>query len=265
MAMSRRGAGNLPSFLSATNLKPFIGKDLLEAARPLPYIALHGGPPAYGIKAEAIPMICKVWLEARDSKEGLHRSQEHLAKQADIIIRGLATVGIVALVDEATGYQDDRDKDALSKILQAFVAKELRPWVYTFPVDYYREMYRLRGLQYPPTKANRMPRYFGTLTNDVVYARLAPGVLEELRRLTERDNKGRLKTHLHRRLTKDIGHPKLLTHLGSVTALMKVVAAGNWDGYIKLLDQHYPRRTPGPHLFESQEEREPKALLPVAR
>ena len=46
--------------------------------------------------------------------------------------RSLAKVGIVALVDEVTGYQDARAKDALAKFFEAFVAKELQPWVKTF-------------------------------------------------------------------------------------------------------------------------------------
>ena len=103
-------------------------------------------------------------------------------------------------------------------------------------------MYRLRGLPYPPKKPNRMPQYFGRLTNDVVYKRLAPGVLEELRRLTPRDRKGRLRTHLHSRLTDDIGHPKLLQHLGAVVALMKITDDSDWDGFMGLLDHHYPRQ-----------------------
>jgi hypothetical protein len=151
---------------------------------------------------------------ARSAGGVLKPSQVHIAAKAELIIRGLAHVGIIALVDEATGYQDDRDRRALAKILEAFVQKELKPWVHTFPADYYRELYRLRGLAYPP-KGNKMPRYFGVLTNNIVYERLAPGVLAELRRITPRDDKGRLKDHLHRRLTDDVGHPKLLQHLGA--------------------------------------------------
>jgi len=253
--------GNLPIYLAVKELNPHIDNDLrLAASKPIIYLTKSGGTPANGIDARLIPAVCNVWLKARDAG-GLSARQKLVAIQADILMRGLATVGIIALVDEATGYQEDREKAALAKILEAFVAKELRPWVHTFPVDYYRQMYRLRGLTYPPTKANQMPRYFGKLTNDVVYARLAPGVLDELRRLTERDEKGRLKTHLHRRLTADIGHPKLQMHLGAVTALMKVAEDGDWDGFIKLLDKHYERQTIGPHLFESQEEHKPKALL----
>ena len=63
----------------------------------------------------------------------LQKQQEHVAKQAEILVRGFARIGIIALVDEATGYQRDREKDALAKILQAWVAKEIQAWVQTFP------------------------------------------------------------------------------------------------------------------------------------
>jgi hypothetical protein len=165
-----------------------------------------------------------------------------IAAQAEVLIRGLARVGIIALVDEATGY----------------VAKELRPWVHTFPADYYRELFRLRGKTYPPIK-NQMPRYFGKLTNDIVYARLAPGVLEELRRTTPQDEKGRLKTHLHRRLTDDddVGHPKLLQRLGSVVTLMRMCNDGDYAGFEKLIDRMHPRYQDAPlfpNLKDSEDE-----------
>ena len=250
MSMTRRGAGELPAFLNAANLKPFIPNDLSTPANFVVYRA-KGGQRAFGIKATAIPEICNVWLKARDAGV-LKHSQEHLAVRADLIMRGLAHVGIVALVDEATGFQDDRARDALAKILEAFVAKELRAWVHTFPVDYYKQLYRLRSLEYPP-KGNKMPQYFGRLTNDIVYQRLAPGVLDELRRLTPRDEKGRPKHRYHQRLTGDIGHPKLLQHLGAVVAVMRFAEDGNYDGFLKMLDKHYPRQTKLP-LFEGQDD-----------
>jgi hypothetical protein len=242
----------LPVFLSFQNLKPFISPDL-EAilSDPIRY-RTPGGKPAHGLRADLIPKVCEVWLSARDAG-ALRTTQLKVAHQADIIVRGLAHVGIVALVDEATGFQDDRDRRALAKILEAFVAKELRPWVHTFPVDYYRELYRLRNLQYPP-KGNKMPQYIGMLTNDIVYRRIAPGVLAELRRIVPRDNKGRLKHHLHRRLTDDVGHPKLLQHLGSVVTLMKLSDDGDYAGFQKLLDKVHPRHADAP-LFEDKEQK----------
>jgi len=76
------------------------------------------------------------------------------------LVRGVARVGIIALVDEATGYQRERAKDALARILDAFMAKELQPWLRTFPTDFYQEMFRLRGLEYPSGTVQR-PRYSG--------------------------------------------------------------------------------------------------------
>lgn len=245
---NENGAAVLPMFVGYRNLRPFIDNDLTTLlANPVKYRLNEGGKAAHGVRAELIPRVCDVWLKARDARV-LRQSQFEVAVKADIIMRGLATVGIVALVDEATGYQDERERRALAKILEAFVAKELRPWVHTFPVDYYRELYRLKGKAYPPV-GNRMPRYFGQITNDTVYARLAPGVLDELKRVTPRYDSGRLKHHLHRRLTDHVGHPKLLQHLGAVVALMKISPDNGWDQFVKLLDRAYPRQTPMP-LFE---------------
>ena len=151
MSMTRRGAGKLPAFLNANNLKPFISKELVEAASPIPYLTPQRGNIAYGIRAEATPKICAVWLKARDAGV-LKHNQIHLAEAADVIIRGLAEVGIVALIDEATGYQADRERDALAKILEAFVAKELRKWVKTFDPAYYEGLCRLWGSSLPTSK-----------------------------------------------------------------------------------------------------------------
>jgi len=84
----------------------------------------------------------------------LHHQQEHIAEQREILVRGFARVGIIALVDEATGYQEDRARDALAKILEAFIAKELRKWISTFPIDYYKELFRLRGWRFPDLPAD---------------------------------------------------------------------------------------------------------------
>jgi hypothetical protein len=83
------------------------------------------------------------------------------------------------------------------------------------------------------------PVLVGRLTDNVVYRRLAPGVRAELRRLTPRDEKGRLKTHLHRRLTEEIGHPRLREHLAAVVALMK--ASPSWEAFMRSLDLALPK------------------------
>jgi hypothetical protein len=175
-------------------------------------------------------------------------NQRHIYERCKLLVRGLAVVGITALIDEATGYQDARAKDALAKILEAFIAKELRKWVSTFPLDYYKQLFRLRGWRFPdlPKDQQKRPILVGKITNDVVYDRLAPGVRQELVRLTPRNEEGRLKHKLFQRLTKDVGHPKLREHLASVTSLMK--AADDWEQFKKMLDRALPRYGDTPYL-----------------
>lgn len=144
----------------------------------------------------------------------------------------------LALVDEATGFQRDRAKDALARILEEFIAKELHPWLRTFPADFYQEMFRLRGMEYPRDSVQR-PRYFGLLTNDIVYDRLAPGVLEELKRVNPKHESGRHKHKHFQWLTRNTGYPKLREHLGAAVAVMKL--SSDWADFKLKLDKLYPR------------------------
>ncbi len=241
----RRG-GELPIYLGANNLKPFISAELAAVVEK-PIIYRSGRFTAHGVPANVLPQICDVWLKARDAG-ALKAAQLPIAAKADILVRGLAHTGIIALVDEATGYQDARAKDALAKILEAFIAKELRKWVSTFPVDYYKELFRLRGWKFPklPADQQKRPVLVGKITNDVVYDRIAPLVRQELNRLTPRNEKGRLKHKLFQHLTADVGHPRLREHLDSVTSLMK--AADSWEQFKMMLDRAKPRYGDTPYL-----------------
>ena len=233
----REGGANLPVYLSANNYLPFIDNGLGEALiSPIKYKTKNGNI-ANGLEASLLPKVCNVFLKARDSGD-LYKSQIPMSVQADIIMRGLAEVGIVALIDEATGFQRERANDALSRILEAFIAKELQPWVKTFPDEFYEHLFRLRGLDYPAENVKR-PQYFGHLTNDIVYKRLAPAVLEELKSTTPKTAKGRPKEHYHRRLTPDLGHPKLREHMASVITAMKL--SRDYEDFRAKLDMLHPR------------------------
>lgn len=231
-----RGDVNLPVFLTASNLKPFIPNELYVTSSQVEF-RLPSGQRAFGYRAELLPQVCEVYLRARDAG-ALKRNQEHVAAQADILVRGLARVGIVALVDEATGYQRDRAKDALAKILEQFIAKELQPWVKTFPDEFYENLFRLRGLDYPRDIVKRPP-YFGHLTNDIVYKRLAPGVLEDLKAKTPKLPSGRRKDTYQQRLTPDVGHPKLREHLVSVVTIMRL--SSGYKDFKEKIDRIHPR------------------------
>jgi hypothetical protein len=231
----REGAG-IPAILQGKAISPFVTSDVLEKARPIAFRTPSGNR-ASGYRAELLPVVCEVYLKARDAGV-LPYQQEPVARQADILMRGLAHTGIIALVDEATGYQELRAKNALAGILEAFIDKELQPWIQTFPEDFYREIFRLRQLDYPNDTVRR-PQYFGLLTNDIVYRRLAPGVLDELRKVTPRDDAGRRRHKYFQRLTTNLGYPKLREHLGSVVTLMKL--SRDWSDFNRKLDRIHPR------------------------
>ncbi|WP_162176567.1 P63C domain-containing protein [Deinococcus frigens] len=239
------GNQSLPLYIGYKNLRPFVSDELAGLlSAPIPYSHTvisneMGGKLTYranGVKAELFPQICEVWLKARDA--GVLRSaQMRVAASADILMRGLAQVGIVALIDEATGYQQDRARDALAKILEEFIAKELQPYVRTFPGSYYRELFRLRNLPFDGTLKG--PRYIGTLTNEIIYKRLAPGVLEELKRVNPSVN-GRRKHKQFQYLTQNPGYPKLMQHISAVVALMTV--SNSYEQFIEMLDRALPKQ-----------------------
>jgi P63C domain len=228
-------------------------RDLIARTNsPIRFIPPHGGNPADGYDALILPDICRVLIDAQRQGK-LDVRLLRLAERAAILQHGFAVVGITALVDEATGYQDDRAKDALTKILEAFVAKELRPYLKTFPSDFYKEMYRLRGWHWPslPAAQSRRSPLVGKFTDNLVYERLAPGVKDRLKELVGRDESGRLKHKMFQRLTDDIGEPKLLQHLSSVVTLMR--ASDDWKQFMKMLDRSLPRHKAMP-LFDDPKE-----------
>lgn len=232
------GAQRLALFIEGLARKGVDCKDLAVRIRnPILFKPTGGAKLAYGYEATIINDVCDAVLEARRLK-ALAPQQQHFAKQCEVLLRGLARVGIIDLVDRATGYDKVRFRENIEEAVAKFVAKELQPWVKTFPNDYYEQIFRLNDWPYDSSSTKR-PGIVGHWTNDIVYARLAPGVVEELHRLTPRDDKGRLKTKLTRRLTLDVGHPKLKEHMSAAVALMR--AAHTWKEFYTLLNRAFPR------------------------
>ena len=226
----------MPAFLRAVNLKPFIDNTLTKSPTPVRFRLPTGGKIALGYDAILLPQVCEVYLKARDAG-ALLASQAHIATQAEVLMRGLATVGVIALVDEATGYQRIREERALATILEKFIAVELQPWTKTFDYDFYNQIFRLKG--WPGPDGVKRPSVIGHYTNDFVYSRLAPGVLDELRRVNPTLPSGKRRNTHHQWFTPDLGHPKLKEHLAAVSALMK--ASSNWDIFIRNLNRAFPK------------------------
>jgi len=254
LGRSPRAAGvetrdeRLPPILQSKTIRDYIPDSVIEMAKPIVFKTPYGSR-ANGYRAELLPVICEIYLAARQGEKDLPLSQKRIAQQAEVLMRGLATVGIIALVDEATGYQDIRTRDALSQILEMFIAKELQRWVRTFPEDYYKQLFRLRGITYDPGSVKR-PGFFGGITNDIIYDRLAPGVREELKKAQKKaDRSGKMFQHL----TTTVGYPKLREHLGSVVTLMKL--SPNWEYFYDKLNELHPSYVKNiqPYLWVEEE------------
>jgi hypothetical protein len=228
---------NMPAFLTAKNLKPFISKELEVTSSPIEFKPRKGHI-AFGYPAELLPKVCDVFLDAEAAKK-LTPGQKHMAERAHILIRGLAHVGIIALVDEATGYQAVRDQLALQAILDLYLRNEFAQWAKQFPLDFYKELFRLRNWQWRGMQVNP-PQIVAHYTKDLVYARLAPGIVQELEVRNPLPETGYRKHKHYQFLPEDVGLPALSQHLYAVTGLMR--AADRWKDFMTVIDRAHPRR-----------------------
>lgn len=256
----RKYAGTeLPVFLEANNLKPFISDDLGSVLTPRNF-RTDKGFKSKGYKAEVLPAVCETYLRARD-EERLTSAQLSIAKQCEILVRGLSRIGIIALVDEATGYQEVRDRLALQAILDRYLRKEFAAWAKHFPNEFYEHIFRLRKWTWRGMQVNR-PQVVANYTKDIVYARLAPGILKELEVRNPKDDRGNRRAKHHQWLTEDIGHPALERHLYAVTGLMRI--ADTWEGFKKMLDRAYPKRGDSLQLELFSDPTEPISSEPLS-
>lgn len=232
-----KGDVNLPAFLTAQNLKPFISSALEVTSSQIEFRTKRGVR-AFGYADELLPEVCDVFIQA-DRAGALKTSQRHVADRAHIIMKGLARLGIAGLIDEATGYQEVRDKHALQAILDKYLRKELAAWAKRFPDDFYKEMFRLRGWEWLSVSGKR-PSIVGTYTNDLIYERLAPGILKELEVRNPKDDQGKRRGKHHQLLTDDVGHPALAQHLHAVTGIMR--ASATWDQFYRMMNRAFPKK-----------------------
>lgn len=237
------GGAQVPRFLDSPAIKSRIPSELTEGLQnPIAYRPKHGGRHANGYEASILPKICVAILEAKDAK-ALSPNQMALAVQAEVLVRALAQVGIIALIDEATGYQAERDRDELQRLLKAYLTEEALRWVKRFPAEFFNQIYRLRGWQRPMNLHAHSPQ-MGKYINELVYERLPEGVMDQLKKLNpikEETRRRRYKNHQF--LTEDVGHPDLQTHLIKLIGLMQ--ASLDWAQFRELFGRVFLKTNGG--------------------
>lgn len=217
--MQSEDMGPLPRFLASKSLEPFV-EQLFEVWDLGGIIYKDNGRLYKGYHADILPKVCEAWLRARRAGT-LQKSQLHKAERAEALMCALAQVGIIALVDEATGYQYEREQFELQKILAAYIGKDVAEWQLTFTMEFYKEMFRLWGQPFNP-KSIKKPSFVGTLTNKYIYKALPEGVLEAIKAKTPKTANGNNKHKFHQVLTPEVGRQHLKRQIIEVTTLMKV-------------------------------------------
>lgn len=232
----------LPFFLQANVLKPFISNDLMMSSKPIFY-RTRSGKKGVGYDSALILGVANVYLAFGEAMLRDHgkvpTTYAKMVAAAKVIKSAFAEVGVAAIIDEATGYQDVRNRLALQEMFEAVLRKELAAWAKRFPDEFYKQIYRLRHWEWRGRQINP-PQIVAHYTNDFVYDRIAPGLRQELENRMPKGQSGAKKGRLHQLLTDDIGHPLLAQHVHMVTMFMK--AASSWDEFKTNLDKVAPRQ-----------------------
>lgn len=187
----------------------------------------------YGYEVTLLIDICTSIIDSYKSRK---LKDENIYNNAELIVRSVAKVGIVALVDEVTGYQHERENDELQKILAKYISAELLPWQKRFPDIYYKELFRLNGWDFTVNGIKKRPGVIGTWTKKLIYEQLPKGILEELEKNIPKSEGGNKTARLHQLLTIDIGNPHLTAQINQIVTLFQLSDSMKhmWDQFNKL-------------------------------
>lgn len=235
---SRKSGSRIVRLFNNKELKPlFQSNENLVGFSPIKCKYL--GKTIHGYKAETLVDICETIIRARDiiNKKNMPRIKI-IAEQCELLLFSLAKTGITALVDEATGYQSIRDKDALQRLLDKYLTDYRRKWAKIFPDDFWVKLLKSKGFE--SYIGLPRPAFVGHWVNDVIYSRLAPGILEELKKKNPRTESGNRKYKHTQFLSEDHGVPELKEHLIKVMTIMDMsIITG--QSFELLLDSVLPK------------------------
>lgn len=216
-------------------LEPYLSRDVVTTLKdPIQFRRKGGGPLVHGYPATCLVDVCNAIIASQRAGDVYPRVR-FLADRAQMIVSAVAKTGIIALVDEATGYIRS---ETLQALLDRYLRQELAAWAKRFPDEFYEHIFRLKGWEWRGRSVNP-PWAVGRITKDLVYARLAPGILSELEQRNPRIGKHRKAKHTQL-LTDDVGVPALQQHLSMVVGFQRV--ADTWDDLMRMMDRALPRK-----------------------
>jgi hypothetical protein len=205
-------ASNLGDYLGVSALKPYLNSDLILGESiefHIPGTQLRGR----GIEAERFIEILNAYVKALDANMLTTDRQKEIAVKCSIVLGACAKVGLIALIDEATGYQYARAEDALQVKIRAFIAEELRDWEKTFPDELWEQFGRLTNWK---GKLHQRPKWWGHLVIELIYDALDPDVAKYLKENKPKPQHGQ---NYHQWFTEDYGLKHLIPHIYKVIGM----------------------------------------------
>lgn len=138
--------------------------------------------------------MCQEYVDSL-GKGLLLKTQMHLAVQASRMLCAFAKVGIIALVDEATGYQAQRAACELSFAYRAILLESQRDWDLMWPAECVVALCSLHGVRYI---GGSYPHFLASTFDRLYRAILGDAVVDELKR---RNPEPKFGTNHHQWLT----------------------------------------------------------------
>jgi hypothetical protein len=248
LGLKSQGGNAFMKMLSGKKIRSEIPDDLLaKVANPVIFRAFNGDL-AHGYEAAVLIDVCQALIDARN-KGILGTRQQFLAIQSEIIIRASAKVGINALIDEATGYSDNKRKDEYRRLFQEFLREEHSQWEGAeYPDKFFDMIYKLYGLKRKNPDSNKHPQFFGKFIRKYIYYALANSHGAILEQLDQKNpvvytNGGR-RYKMYQFLSEKVGVPALRAHLWQTVGIGSI--ADSHEHFDRAFYKAFPEAIPAP-------------------
>jgi hypothetical protein len=126
---------------------------------------------------------------------------------------------------------ENNDSGQLFKYVQAAV----KPYAPKFPLEFYRQIYRLRNLRTDGNRLYQRPGFIGRLTNQMIYARFPKGILEAIQELNPLANG--IRPHKHFQRLTIVGEEELKIFIADAIATMQ--QSRYWNEFVRLFSKKY--------------------------
>lgn len=239
VGIAHRAKSPLDSFCRLLNhpvIRTAASDRLLERFRTGYSLDLKSDGPIF-VDCRVVTDFCRLILSLREYGK-IGEPYLRYAQNCEKFMVGLADTGLVALIDEATGYAKKR-RDEYQQLFLAFIREERSDWVKEFPDSFFSGIYKIYNLE----KIGRNhPQFFGGFIAKYVYWPLADSkgaILEKLREKDPYVKVGTRRYKLHQFLTQKIGKPALHDHLVRIGLLLDM--SKNKNDFRRQFQKAFPR------------------------